>query len=62
MTIETMSDEREDRLIDLRAALRALAESADPESSHGEADGLLLEFINDREVTEAYNALTRWYA
>lgn len=42
--------------------LLALEGSSDPESAHAQADQLLVEFINDEEITEAFNALGRWYA
>jgi hypothetical protein len=34
----------------------------DPERTHGEADELLIEYINDSAVTEYYRQLTRWCA
>lgn len=34
----------------------------DAEAGHYEADQALLAFIADPEITEAYNALTKWYA
>jgi hypothetical protein len=34
----------------------------DTEQEHMDADGLLLEFINDKKVTEAYNKIYKWYA
>lgn len=34
----------------------------DTESAHATADGLLLEYINDKEIAEAYNAFDKWYA
>lgn len=34
----------------------------DPERAHGEADDALLEFINDLEIAQAYNAIEKWYA
>jgi len=37
-------------------------EDADAEIVHGMADKLLLEFINDPEVTEAFEKVGRWYA
>lgn len=37
-------------------------ENVDAEHNHGVADNLLLEFINDEEVTEAFEAIKRWYA
>lgn len=42
--------------------LRDLDGAADPEHAHAEADKLLLEFINDEEITEAFNNLELWYA
>jgi hypothetical protein len=34
----------------------------DIESGHIRADNLLLEYINDKEVTEAFKSLSKWYA
>lgn len=34
----------------------------DPEDCHGRIDDALLEFINDDEVTELYNKVTKWCA
>ena len=34
----------------------------DPETWHERADQALLEYINDPEIKEAYEALERWYA
>lgn len=34
----------------------------DPELSHQEADRLLLEYINNEEVTKLFNDLERWYS
>lgn len=55
------SDERltRERLL---AELRALQESGDPERAHAEADDLLLRFIDDPEVAEAFDAVPKWYA
>lgn len=33
-----------------------------PESGHSAADDLLLKYINDPEITEAFESLTKWYA
>ncbi len=33
----------------------------DAENWHGDADSLLLEYINDETVTEAFNDITKWY-
>lgn len=42
--------------------LKALAGEGDPECVHGIADDLLLDFIGDDEVTEAFEAIDKWYA
>lgn len=42
--------------------LKELAESCDPERAHGEADDLLLAYINDPEITELYDKIEKWYA
>ena len=34
----------------------------DPEKSHKRADELLLRYINDEEITEAFENLIRWYS
>ena len=34
----------------------------DPEASHSEADDLLLDFINDKKVEEAFYKIEKWYA
>jgi hypothetical protein len=34
----------------------------DPEGAHADADDALLSYINDPEITAAYEAITRWYA
>lgn len=52
-----MSLSREELLRRLRDEV-----SADPESGHLEADRALLEFIDDPEVTEAFEAIAKWYA
>lgn len=42
--------------------LNELAKHHDPESAHGDADDLLLLFINDPEITDAYETIEKWYA
>lgn len=42
--------------------LRELAVGGDPEICHGEADELLLNYINDDEVKQAFDAIEKWYA
>jgi hypothetical protein len=34
----------------------------DEEVAHWDADKALLKFINDPEITEAFEAIRRWYA
>jgi len=34
----------------------------DTETSHINADGLLLEFIDDEEISAAFNKVPKWYA
>ena len=34
----------------------------DPEFAHEEADKALIEFINDKEIEEAFNDMVKWYA
>ena len=44
--------------------LRALAQDkdGDHEANHGRADDLLLELIDDDEVTDAFKRIKKWYA
>lgn len=42
--------------------LEELQKDTDLERSHGEADDLLLEYINDNDIREAYDKLDKWYA
>ena len=46
----------------LIAKLKELARSLDEEHAHCEADGLLIEFIGDIEIADAYSAIGKWYA
>ena len=34
----------------------------DPERGHAEADALLLAYIDDVKIAEAYNSIEKWYA
>lgn len=47
---------------ELLALLRRLQEPGDPEGQHGQADDALLKFIGDPEITEAFEAIKKWYA
>lgn len=42
--------------------LKLLSESNDIEYAHAEADSLLLKYINDQEIAEAYHAIDKVYA
>ena len=46
----------------LIAELMACAAGGDKEGDHILADSLLLKFIADPEVTEAFDAIGKWYA
>jgi hypothetical protein len=49
---------------ELLRALRALIDEfdGDTEQRHVDADNLLLKFIGDPAVTEAFHAIDKWYA
>lgn len=49
---------------ELLARLLALAAKADddPEHAHIDADDLLLEYIGDLEITQAFHSIEKWYA
>ena len=36
--------------------------SSDTEVDHIDADNLILEYINDNDIAEAYNNIRKWYA
>lgn len=42
--------------------LKALIRNDDQELAHVEADSLLVEYINDPEIVEAYSKVDKWYA
>jgi hypothetical protein len=46
----------------LLIALKNLSNNNDCEEAHVEADGLLLEYINDAEITKAFQQIEKWYA
>jgi hypothetical protein len=47
---------------ELIARLKEYAELHDAEIAHINADAALIDFINDPDVTAAFNAIDRWYA
>ena len=53
-------------MIDKQELLRRLKELAelneDTKCDHETADFLLLEYINDSEITESFEAVSKWYA
>ena len=49
--------------MELILALKEIVEnSGDIEADHCKADDLLLAYINDPEVTAAFEAIDKWYA
>jgi len=46
----------------LIAKLKDLSEHYDTEAAHVRADDALIEFINDEEISAAYNNISKWYA
>jgi hypothetical protein len=42
--------------------LKNLLNSNDAEQAHVLADRLLLEYINDTEITKAFQIIEKWYA
>jgi hypothetical protein len=46
----------------LLVALKELHDSVDPEAAHCIADGLILKYINDNEIGEAWADVPKWYA
>lgn len=47
---------------DLIVRLETLAKSFDTEGAHCDADDALIEFINDKDIEEAYHKVPKWYA
>jgi len=48
--------------LELVRRLNALNHLDDPEQAHIHADELLLKFINDKEISDAFEEIDRWYA
>ncbi len=42
--------------------LKELHDNFDVEVAHVKADDLIIEFINDEEIKEAYDNVPKWYA
>ena len=47
---------------ELLEKLKKLQGDGDTENQHCMADDLLLEFINDEQISEEYNKINKWYA
>jgi hypothetical protein len=47
---------------ELLEQLRELVNESDREMAHSKADDLLLEYIGDEEITEAFNSQEMWMA
>lgn len=54
-----MTYDRQDLLIELR---KLNVPDGDEEIMHSEADKALLRFIDDEQITAAYEAIPKWYA
>lgn len=50
------------KLDELLEELKKLENSGDPEEAHARADDLLLVYIDNKKVTEAFENVPRWYA
>jgi hypothetical protein len=47
---------------ELITKLKTLSNNLDIEDAHIEADELLLEYINDEDITSVSNDIEKWYA
>ena len=49
---------------DLISQLVMMGAETDPDAeiNHDRADGMLLDYINDQEITDAYDSIKKWYA
>lgn len=52
----------QERRAELLKDLRALHHQGDPEATHSQADDLLLAYLDDEEIYQAFMAVPRWYA
>lgn len=48
--------------ITLLEKLKELQDDKDAEQSHMNADDLLIEYINDSEITKEYEKIGKWYS
>ena len=42
--------------------LKQQLNNGDQEDAHMAADNLLLQYINDKEIEDAYNMIDKWYS
>lgn len=47
---------------DLLDKLKLLEQSGDYEAAHFDADRMLLQYINDPDISEAFKSVPKWYA
>ena len=47
---------------ELKQKMSALRDNDDEELRHVELDNLLLQYINDKEITEIFESIDKWYA
>jgi len=62
---DLLSDFPMNRRDEIKKKLKSISEGdfpGDEEKAHIEADKLLLELINDPEITEYFNNIEKWYA
>jgi len=52
---------KQEKILEELVKLQELSKG-DAEVAHGKADDLLLEYINDKQITEAFKKIERWYA
>ncbi len=54
--------EKREKLLNTLRALANQERPSDIEADHSKADDALIEYINDKEITEAYAKIEKWYA
>lgn len=56
---------KEDKLLtkdEVMTLLESLSEEGDYEDAHWCADRILVKYINDKEIEDAYDEIGKWYA
>ena len=56
-----MGNDNSEKLAVLIARLKELAAGNDPYIDHIRADEALLQFINNKDVIDAFNLIQKWY-